>query len=115
MGSGYTLSVSKTGYITDNGVTLTNVAASSNTIDTNPVVLIRESGSIAGQVLDDHTASVLAGATVTAVDGNSVLQSTTTDASGNFTLTGAFFLSESYTVNFRKPITSIARPVLPSL
>ncbi|RME90190.1 MAG: hypothetical protein D6767_07210 [Candidatus Hydrogenedentota bacterium] len=100
--SSYVLTLSKTNYITRSDVSAT-INAGSNSITGNPVSLVRNSGNIVGQVLDDHTLNPLSGVTVSATDGAGNVKTTTTDASGNFILTSSdFWLGYSYTVNFSK-------------
>jgi hypothetical protein len=98
-GSSYIVTLTKTAYVTDSSVTV-SITGAANTIDGNPVRLLRECGSITGTVEDDNTEVLLVGAAVSAVDGLGNTIAAVTDGSGSFSLQGGeFYVGFTYNVS----------------
>ena len=88
----YTVRATLTSYQTQTA----SVTISSNVVTTQNLSLQPDPGSIAGTIRDALTSSPLSGATVQALQGATVVGTTTTAADGTYTLSG--LVPNSYTV-----------------
>ena len=104
LGESYTVNFSKTDYFANSSSATISVTGA-NTISGNPLHLYIN-GTITGKAVKDIGGNA-PGVTVSVTDSNSAVISTTTDASGNFTLVGtgsqpntSFRKGVNYTVSF---------------
>lgn len=101
-GSSYNLTLSKTDYISRSDITV-DIATSTNIVNGSPVSLYKNSGAITGFVRNNESLP-LVGVTVSVVDGRGDTVQVTTDGGGFFRLNSdAFFIGETYPVEFSLP------------
>ncbi|MCP5501807.1 MAG: carboxypeptidase regulatory-like domain-containing protein [Leptospiraceae bacterium] len=107
LGSSYTISVSKTNYISDSSTSV-SITSTSNTA--GDIILTRSYGSISLSLLDDHTGFSLSGASVSSVDSKNATVNAV-ESSGVYTMSSNYFLlGKDYTVSISKTGYTSAGP-----
>lgn len=104
LNSSYTITLTKTNYITRSDVSV-SISGDSSKPTGDPIRLFKNYGIISGKIYDDATGSPLVGVTVTSTDSKGNIITATTDANGDYTLTSsnnAFYVGTDYSVSYTK-------------